>query len=760
MGTGTMNGLLTRSARVTGHGTRLVWAMGLILVVYLVGLAVSIDGLRPLVNGWLGTITQWIPALLCWRAVYRSGFRRMLVLLAAAAVTVFAASNNYYVLALGDGQALSFPSPADFEYLLFYPLILGSLVILVHRQLRDLPRAVSLDSAVGALGAAALLAALLSPILLAAQARGFTLATSVATAFPLLDLVLVAAVVGVASARGLDVGGRWGSLVCGLLVFAATDLIYAEQVAADSYAIGTLLDGGWAVGLTLIALWVDGLARPSGAVGHRLTGALSLIVPIGATAAGVLVLVLGTQLRLSILAIVLATVTLAAASLRTAVAFRDLGRMADLRRQARTDDLTGLPNRRALYLDVPLRLGAGGPRSALMLLDLDRFKEVNDSLGHDVGDELLVQVGRRLVDQLRPRDLLARLGGDEFAILLDDSGPAEAEAFAETVQAALGEPFTLAGISLQTSVSVGIALYPDQSDNLTGLLRKADMAMYKAKADGAGHHVYRSSDDSHGDSRLRTVQELRLALREDQLVLHYQPKIDLPTGQVNCVEALVRWQHPARGLLQPGQFLDLVEESGLMHAMTHVVLDKALDQAALWRAEGHPLAVAVNLSARSLLDTELPARVGAMLSSRGLPASDLTLEITEEFLMADRERARDILSQLRETGIRIAVDDFGTGYSSLAYLRDLPIDELKLDRSFIFPMADDARAAALVSSIVDLAHSLGMSAVAEGVEDAVAYDELVRYGCDQAQGFHMSRPQPVAELDAWLVRRRAAVAAA
>ena len=760
MGTAATTSLPTRSARVFGPGNRLVWAMLLLLTVYLAGLALPSDDLRPVVNGWLGTITQWIPAALCWRAVYRSGFRRMLVLLAGAAVTVFAASNQYYVLALGDGEALSFPSSADFGYLLFYPLILGALAILVSRQLRALPRAVSLDSAVGALGAAALLAALLSPILLAAQAGGFSLATAVATAFPLLDLVLVAAVVGVASARGLDVGGRWGILVSGLLVFAATDVIYAEQIAGDSYAIGTLLDGGWAVGLTLIALWVDGLTRPPGAVGRRLTGVLSLIVPVVATAAGVLVLLLGTQVRLSLLAVALATATLAGASLRTAVAFRDLGRMADLRRQARTDDLTGLPNRRALYLDVPLRLASGGPRSALMLLDLDRFKEVNDSLGHDVGDELLVQVGRRLADQLRTRDLLARLGGDEFAILLDDAGPAEAEAVAATVQAALAEPFTLAGITLQTSVSVGIALYPEQSDNLTGLLRKADMAMYKAKAGGTGHHVYRSSDDSHGDARLRTVQELRLALHEDQLVLHYQPQIDLPTGQVNCVEALVRWQHPARGLLQPGQFLDLVEESGLMHAMTHVVLDKALDQAALWRAEGHPLAVAVNLSARSLLDAELPARVRAQLSSRGLPTSALTLEITEEFLLNDRERAREILTQLRETGIRIAVDDFGTGSSSLAYLRDLPIDELKLDRSFIMPMADDARAAALVSSIVDLAHSLGMSAVAEGVEDAVAYDELVRYGCDQAQGFHLSRPLPVADLDAWLLLRRAAVATA
>ncbi|MBG6058616.1 diguanylate cyclase (GGDEF)-like protein [Cryobacterium sp. MP_M5] len=565
--------------------------------------------------------------------------------------------------------------------------------------------------------------------------------------------MVVAVVAGIAGSRILTAGRHWVMLVCGLLVFAASDVAFAVVDVTGGYQVGTLLDAGWACGLALVAIWALESSGPE--PGARPTRLWTLALPALSTAAGLGVLVLASRVPVSDLAINLATATLLLASLRTVLAFRELGRMSDLRRLARTDDLTGLPNRRALYTDVQLSLalGAGG-RRALLLLDLDRFKEVNDSLGHNVGDELLVQIGHRLSARLRPRDLLARLGGDEFAILLDDAGREKAETMAAGIRTELAVPFTLEGIALQTSVSIGIALFPEQGEDLTSLLRKADMAMYKAKAQRTGHRVYRSVDDSHGENRLRTLQELRVALQDDQIELYYQPKVHLATGEVHGVEALVRWNHPSRGLLEPDQFLDLVEESGLMHPLTQVVLAKALDQAARWVRHGQPLTVAVNLSASALIDVELPERIGAMIDARGLPTSALLLEITEEFLMSDRERAHDILSRLRNTGIRIAVDDFGTGYSSLAYLRDLPIDELKLDRSFVQPMADDARAAALVASAVVLAHSLGLAMVAEGVEDGVAYEELNRYGCDQAQGFHLSRPVPAVELERWLALRR------
>jgi EAL domain-containing protein (putative c-di-GMP-specific phosphodiesterase class I) len=308
-------------------------------------------------------------------------------------------------------------------------------------------------------------------------------------------------------------------------------------------------------------------------------------------------------------------------------------------------------------------------------------------------------------------------------------------------------------MSVNSSVSIGIALFPDDGADLASLLRNADAAMYKAKASASGLHLYGGGDDTRFATRLREVEELRAALDSNQLVLHYQPKVDLRTGKIHGVEALVRWDHPTRGLLYPDTFLHLVEETALIHTMTRVVLGTALDQVATWRAQGRRLTVAVNLSTSSMLDTDLPEQVVAMHAARDLPLGVLQMEISEDFLMGDRDRARSILTRLRAHGIQICVDDFGTGYSSLSYLRDLPIDELKIDRSFVLPMADDPRAAALVASTITFAHGLNLRIVAEGVENHIAYTELARLGCDQAQGFYMCGPVPAAELDHWLNTR-------
>ena len=437
------------------------------------------------------------------------------------------------------------------------------------------------------------------------------------------------------------------------------------------------------------------------------------------------------------------------------VMLRDISEREHLelvRRQASTDDLTELPNRRAFYAHVTQQLSEPGQVLALLVLDLDKFKEVNDSLGHQVGDQLLIQVGIRLSECLRDGDMLARLGGDEFAVLLTDTSPGEATRVAHRLQESLHDPFLVDGLALRTDVSIGVSLSPEHGTELTVLLRRADIALYKSKGSRERHHVYTEADDTAGRARLRTLDELRTALDENQFTLHYQPKLDLTTNQIHGVEALVRWNHPTRGLLYPDSFLGLIEDAGLMRPLTQLVLEEALDQAATWHASGQRLTVAVNLSASSLVETELPDEIISMLAVRQLPSSALQLEITEEFLMDNRERAADILGRLRAAGIQIAVDDFGTGYSSLAYLRELPIDELKLDRSFVFPMADDARAAALVFSTIALAHSLGLRMVAEGVENSSALTELARHGCDQAQGFYLSRPVPAAELDHWLDR--------
>ena len=729
-----------------------------LLVAYVVGLTTrSGDGFSVLVDGWLGILTQAVPAAVCWAAAYRVGLRRLEVLLAAGAVTCFALGNAYYVLAVATGAELPYPSPADAGYLLFYPLMLGAMVVRVRRDLRR-TTTLWLDSALGSLGAASALAVLLHPILRSSLADGLSLTAVTAASYPLFDLLLVSAVAGIAVVRGRQGNRHWIVLSSGLLVFTVSDVVYAFRVAQDTYVVGTPLDAGWAVGLSLVALGVIGLSRRERAEAEPGAVGTLLAVPAVATAAALAVLVAGTRTPVSSLAVGLAGITVLAAAVRTQLAFRQLVSMSLLRQQATTDDLTGLPNRRALYASVDTSLsGADGTATqALLLLDLDRFKEVNDSLGHHVGDRLLMVVGERLRRTLRQQDLLARLGGDEFAVLLRDTDEDEAAVVATKLREALAEPFTLEGIALQTSVSIGISLYPQHGQELNALLRRADIAMYRAKAGRDGHHVYSGSDDADGAARLRTMNELGSAIAGGQLILHFQPKVDLGSGAVRGVEALVRWQHPERGLLYPDAFLSMVEESGLMRQLTQDVLEQALDQAARWQQQGRQLTVAVNLSASSLMDAHLPEQVLAMLAARGLPTSSLQLEITEEFLMADRDRARAVLTRLRRSGIQIAVDDFGTGYSSLAYLRDLPVDELKLDRSFITPMADDPRAAALVASTIGLAHSLGLRMVAEGVEDQTTYDELRRLGCDEAQGYHLSRPVPAAELTAWLPRQRGA----
>lgn len=659
-------------------------------------------------------------------------------------------------LSAGDdhlARAAVYASFSDVFYLATYPLVAGGLLLFARSRGRERRPTALLDSAILTLGVG-----LLSWVFLIepswAIGRESVLERFVEVAYPIGNVLLFGTLVRLAKAPG---AGRAASRLLAALV--GTMLVFQSVVQALSFVPvidvrPSLLDPRW-----LVAYVLAGAAAL-----HPAMRALSAPAPERAQtlhpgqlvglAAGSLIgpAVLGGQL-IAGLPLQVGPVVIVSAVLVLLVMVRMVRMVHHVQDQATTDDLTGLPNRRALYLQAGVRLTASQHRRhALLMLDLDRFKEVNDSLGHHAGDELLVQVGARLRAHLRVDDLLVRLGGDEFAVLLEDAGRAEAAAVAGTLSAALAEPFALGDMAVHSTVSIGVALFPDHGTDLSALLRKADIAMYKAKTSG-DLHVYGRADDD-GTRRLFMAEELRTALTGQQLVVHYQPKIDLRTGDVHGVEALVRWEHPTRGLLYPGAFLDRVEEAGLMRALTRVVLEIVLDQAGAWRTRGRHLTIAVNLSASSLVDVDLPDEIAAMLAVRGLPPAVLQLEITEEFLMADRDRARAILTRLRRSGVQIAVDDFGTGYSSLSYLRDLPIDELKLDRAFVAPMSDDARAAALVASIIGLAHSLDLRMVAEGVESAIAYAALCHLGCDQAQGFYMSKGLPATELDDWLEARQ------
>ena len=425
--------------------------------------------------------------------------------------------------------------------------------------------------------------------------------------------------------------------------------------------------------------------------------------------------------------------------------------------QALHDSLTDLPNR-TLFHDRVRHALASARRdhvpAAVMIMDLDRFKEVNDTLGHASGDELLKQVGVRLSESLRESDTVARLGGDEFGVLLPKVVDAEAAvAVARNLRTTLEDPFTIHGLALQMEASIGIALYPDHGGDVQSLLQRADVAMYVAKEHPAGCEVYTRERDDYSPDRLTLLTGLRRAIDRGELLLHYQPKADLRTGEILGVEALVRWQHPERGMIPPDEFIPAAQKTGVIGPLTMFVLDEALRQCRTWLLQGLELCVAVNLSTRNLLDLHLPEAVAELLARWEVPAGLLELEITESTILADPVRAMQILSRLDEMGVRLSIDDFGTGYSSLAYLKRLPVDELKIDKSFILGMDESENDEVIVRSTIDLGRNLGLRVVAEGVESPQAWSRLAQLGCNVAQGYFLSRPVPADQLTQWLADR-------
>jgi diguanylate cyclase (GGDEF)-like protein len=423
--------------------------------------------------------------------------------------------------------------------------------------------------------------------------------------------------------------------------------------------------------------------------------------------------------------------------------------------QANHDVLTGLPNRKYLLesLEEVLSEAVDGRRVGLFLLDLDRFKEVNDTLGHQMGDRLLEYVAGRIRGALRPEDVVARLGGDEFAVLLPTvPDAAAATEVALRIQAALAEPFRFEGVLLELEASVGIALFPDHGSDVQQLQRSADVAMYLAKDERTGIEVYSADKDQNSTTRLGLLGSLRQGIEGGQLELHYQPKVALGSGVVVGVEALVRWRHPHRGLIFPDEFIPLAERSGLMHRLTAHVVDTALEQARQWWSVGLEIPVAVNVSARDLHGMGLAETVERGLSEHGLPARAIRLELTERVLMTEPGRVADTLAALERIGVQLSLDDFGTGYSSLVLLQRLPVSEIKVDRSFVKRLATSPDDAKIVRSIVDLAHALGIEAVAEGVETEEVWDLLGDLGCDSAQGWYVSRPMAGQRATEWLLR--------
>ena len=427
--------------------------------------------------------------------------------------------------------------------------------------------------------------------------------------------------------------------------------------------------------------------------------------------------------------------------------------------EADHDELTGLLNRRGFFASLRATITGSNARVAVLLLDLDGFKEINDALGHAAGDVLLRQIGVRLRAVLRGGDEIARLGGDEFAVLVDAEGTStgDAGAIGRRVRETLAPPFEVAGLSLQVRASVGVALFPDHGTTADELLREADIAMYQAKQIRTGVAVYASAADPRGGQTLQLSSELEHALGAGELVVHYQPKADVESGAITGVEALVRWQHPARGLLLPDSFVPVAERNGLIRRLTLEVVRTGLAQQARWLDEGIDMPLAVNLSIANLLDADLPRDIASLLDELGVRPGRLKLEITESYLVTDPTLIHSNIKELCGHGVALALDDFGTGYSSLTHLRRLPLEEIKIDRSFIRDLATDSDDALIVQSTIDLAHSLNLTVVAEGVETETVWSKLRDFGCDQAQGFYLARPMPARALTAWMLGRGSAI---
>ena len=707
------------------------------------------NGLRLLIREWLSCVVYFLVAAIVALRALRGRSQRASWALFAVGLSLYALGNLLWSVWLGKLNNPPIPSISDGLWLALYPLSYVGIVGFARlREQRRLPAGVWLDGLIAGGGLAALGAALVfRPIL--ASTSGSSIAVATELAYPIGDLLLAALVVGVLALRGWRIDRTWGLLGGGFLLLAVADCMYAAQVANGASQASAITDLFYLLAVTLLAFaaWQPDMNEHA----ERLEGWSVLVVPAGFTLVAIGLLLYDHWYRLDSFAFALASFTLFAAVTRMGLAFRDVRGLAEALRQASTDDLTSLPNRRLFMRRAAEAIGRdehGEHGISVLMLDLDNFKELNDTLGHNAGDDLLRLIGPRLQGVLRAQDTLARLGGDEFGILLDPQPDEEGlSRVAEHILNALRSPFAVKGLSLRLTGSIGIASFPANAVDLDGLLKCADIAMYQAKTTRSGYAFYLRERDTNSLERLGLASELAAALEDERIEVHFQPIAETSSQRIVGAEALVRMRRADGELVPPLRFLAAADQGGLSRALTRRVLGLALDQLASWHASGYELHMAVNTTVADLLDVDFPREVLAALGARGLSPEALVLEVTETSIMADPVRIGSVLKRLRELGIALSLDDFGTGYSSLTHLRSLPVGEVKIDRSFIKGMCADATDAAIVQATIQLAHTLGIRVVAEGLEDAASWEALKALQCDFVQGYVLSRPLPAAELE-------------
>ena len=679
--------------------------------------------------------------LACAAAVTAQRRRALVVLVAAIALWALGAS---VVNASKLSDVTQFPAPGEWFFLASY-VCLAAYLILDERHGMTRGMATWLDVAVICGGTACLAAALLLMPVAAGVGKG-GLPLLLALMYPLIDLALAVLVVAQVVLR-LRPELKPALTTCagfGLLAYA--DGNFVTSVASSTYSFSALSDVMWGSAFALI---VGSACRAGGtplAAVPRRRGPATLVC-----AAGVAIVVLAVRPPdgLGLYIAVPAVLTLLAAGGRLVLALREATGAAEALALSQTDDLTMLPNRRAVRNRLDEGLARNEPLS-LMLLDMDGFKEVNDTLGHTAGDIVLRLAAHRMRDVLPPDVMIARLGGDEFAIVTKSAEEIELLECAQLILDTLSQPMIVDGIEIAPSASIGIAVHAQTDSSASELLRRADVAMYQAKLTRTGVALYDSYRDDFSRLRLQLAEELRRGIADGQLVLWYQPQIDAATRQVCGLEALIRWQHPTQGLLSPAAFLPAARRAGLMLMLSDEVARQAVADVKRLRANGLMQRVAINCAPPELLSGVFLPRLYKALAVAGVPAESLVVEVTEDSFLADPQRAREVLFEMRDHNLQIAIDDYGTGFSSLSYLRDLPVQELKIDRSFIATMGAEPRGRMIVLSTLQMAQGLGLRTVAEGVEDAPTAIDLIAMGVDVLQGYHMARPMPLTDVESWI----------
>ena len=736
-----------RTALRGGLLERTVWTpwAALVLGVILTS-AIPDESASASVRLVVGGITTVLFALLLWRLVLAARRRpddRLSLAVLATSLVVWAVGASLTSTSQAVGE-VHFPAPGDF---LCFGAYLGLAVfVLLDVPRRTTPLSVWIEAGV-TWGATICLAtvALVAPISGLGDESGLALVAAVV--FPLVNLVLAAMVGAQVVLRNRAASMRTWLLLAGFVLLTAGDSNFlATASQGPTYTSSIVVAALWGVGFTLIGEAATRRRRDDTSLTIQRTSPYLLLAAAGVA---VVALVLRPVGVLGGVAVGMAVITLGLTGWRMQRALVEARGAADAMRLSLTDELTGLPNRRALMQATDHALQHRGPASVI-LLDLDAFKDINDSLGHAVGDDVLVALAARLERSIQPGTHLARLGGDEFGLLVPSEDDLDLFEVAQETRNVLREPLFVHGIDVSIDSSAGIARRQEDDVAGTELLRRADIAMYEAKTAGAGVLVYDAARDGLSHLRLQRGEALRTAIAEHQLLAWYQPQVDARTRQVVAMEALVRWWHPAEGLLPPATFLSDARRAGLMPALTEVVMHQVIDDATRWRAQGMSFRIAMNWAPPELMGGSPLQRFFAALEESGLPADSILVEVTEDSFLTDPERARSVLHDLRAHGVEVSIDDYGSGFSSLAYLRDLPVQELKMDRSFVAPVSTDERSRLIVQTTSQMARAMGLRFVAEGVEDARGAADLVPLGVDVLQGYHIARPMPPEAVLPWV----------